>query len=142
MHNSVASEEIVQDLFYHIWRDKHKINIRVSVKSYLYKAVSNNCKMILKKQSRRSAIEAEIAAQPRARQEQPSEVLETSEIREVVNKTLDELPERPATIFRMSRYEGMKYREIAEKLSISIKTVEANMGKALEMFRKNLQEYI
>ena len=60
----------------------------------------------------------------------------------MVNKTLDELPERPAAIFRMSRYEGMKYREIAEKLSISIKTVEANMGKALEMFRKNLQEYI
>jgi RNA polymerase sigma-70 factor (ECF subfamily) len=42
----------------------------------------------------------------------------------------------------MSRYEGLKYREIAEKLSISIKTVEANMGKALKIFRKNLQEYI
>ena len=71
MREKDASEEIVQDLFYHIWRDKHKLNITVSVKSYLYKAVSNNCKMILKKQTRRTAIEAEIAAQPRARQEQP-----------------------------------------------------------------------
>ena len=142
MRDEDTSEEIVQDLFYHIWRDHAKLDIKVSVKSYLYKAVSNNCRMILKKQSRRSAIESEIASAPQSYQEQPSDLLETSEIREVVIKTLDELPERPATIFRMSRYEGLKYREIAEKLSISIKTVEANMGKALEMFRKNLQEYI
>jgi RNA polymerase sigma-70 factor (ECF subfamily) len=142
MRDADSSEEIVQDLFYHLWRDRTKLGITVSVKSYLYKAVSNNCKMILKKQTRRSAIEAEIASRQPAVQEKPSDVLETSEIREVVNKTLNELPERPATIFRMSRYEGLKYREIAEKLSISIKTVEANMGKALEMFRKNLEEYI
>lgn len=137
-----SAEEVVQDLFYHLWRDRSRLNIMISVKSYLYKAVSNNCKMILKTQSRRSAIESEIVYRSANIQEKPSDVLETSEIREVVNRTLAELPERPATIFRMSRYEGMKYREIAEKLSISVKTVEANMGKALEMFRKNLQEYI
>jgi RNA polymerase sigma-70 factor (ECF subfamily) len=137
-----SSEEIVQDLFYHIWRDRVELRIQVSAKSYLYKAVSNNCKMLLKKQSRRRAIESEISDQFPREPHQSSDTLETSEIREVVQRTLEELPERPATIFRMSRYEGMKYREIAEKLSISIKTVEANMGKALEMFRKNLQEYI
>ncbi len=142
MQDKDTSEEIVQNLFYHIWRDHTKLEIKVSVKSYLYKAVSNNCKTLLKKQNRRRAIESEIARSPQPRQEQPSDAMETSEIRDVVNKTLEELPERPATIFRMSRYEGLKYREIAEKLSISIKTVESNMGKALEMFRKNLQEYI
>jgi RNA polymerase sigma-70 factor (ECF subfamily) len=118
------------------------MNITGSLKSYLYQAVSNNCKMILARQSRRSKIESDMVREKRNEQARPSEVLEASEIREVVSKTLDDLPERSATIFRMSRYEGMKYREIAEKLSISIKTVEANMGRALEMFRKNLQEYI
>jgi RNA polymerase sigma-70 factor (ECF subfamily) len=142
MKDEDSAEEMVQDLFYHLWCDRASINIRTSVKSYLYMAISNNCRMLLKKKSRRAAIEKDLARGPRAVPEQPSEVLETSEIREVVNKTLEDLPERPATIFRMSRYEGMKYREIAEKLSISIKTVEANMGKALEMFRKNLQEYV
>lgn len=142
LQDADSSEEVVQDLFYHLWRDRAGLNIRVSVKSYLYRAVSNNCKMILKKQSRRSAIEAELAREPQPAQAQPADVLEISKIREVVNKTLEDLPERPATVFRMSRYEGLKYREIAEKLSISVKTVEANMGKALEMFRKNLQEYI
>lgn len=142
LHDKDSAEEIVQDLFYHLWRDHLAVSIQVSVKSYLYKAVSNNCRMLLKKQSRRTAIESEIAKRISATQEQPSELVEASEITEVVNRTLSELPERPAMIFRMSRYEGLKYREIAEKLSISVKTVEANMGKALEMFRKNLQEYI
>ncbi len=142
LHDKYSSEEIVQDLFYHLWRDRSALNIRVSVKSYLYKAVSNNCKMHLKKHIRRSEIESEMEKQSAGTQDQPSVALETEEITEVVNRTLAALPERPARIFRMSRYEGMKYREIAEKLNISVKTVEANMGKALEMFRKNLQEYI
>jgi RNA polymerase sigma-70 factor (ECF subfamily) len=137
-----SSEEVVQDLFYHIWRDRSTLTIHTSAKSYLYKAVSNNCNMILKKQIRRTEIETELARNAKQDQSQPADLLETNELREVVEKTLGELPERPATIFRMSRYEGKKYREIAEELSISVKTVESNMGKALELFRKNLQEYL
>ena len=57
MHDRDSSEEIVQDLFYHLWRDREKLNVTVSVKSYLYKAVANNCKMNLKKQKRRSEIQ-------------------------------------------------------------------------------------
>lgn len=140
LHDKDSAEEVVQDLFYHIWLDRASLNIRESVKSYLYRAVSNNCLMILKKQSRHSAIEADLAS--RTDRSQSADTMENSEIMEAVNKTLEQLGERPATVFRMSRYEGLKYREIAEKLSISIKTVEANMGKALEMFRKNLKEYI
>jgi RNA polymerase sigma-70 factor (ECF subfamily) len=142
LHDIDSAEEVVQDLFYHLWRNRSTMEFHASVKSYLYKAVSNNCKMQIRNKGRRSAIEANLGSRISTPEEEPSAVLEVKEIREVVNKTLDELPEKPAQIFRMSRYEGMKYREIAEKLSISIKTVEANMGKALKIFRKNLQEYI
>ena len=142
LHDLDSSEEVVQDLFYILWRNKETLEFHVSVKSYLYKAVSNNCKMLIRKKNRRSAIEADVAAESTRSVSQPAEILEVKEIREVVNKTLEELPEKPALIFRMSRYEGLKYREIAEELSISVKTVEANMGKALKIFRKNLQEYI
>ena len=98
--------------------------------------------MLIRKMARHTAIEADLASRNPGMAAEPEELLEVKEIREVINRTLEELPEKPAQIFRMSRYEGLKYREIAEKLSISIKTVEANMGKALKIFRKNLQEYI
>jgi len=67
--------------------------------------------------------------------------IETEELNQIIESTIDELPDRCKEIFVLSRYEGMKYHEIAQRLSISVKTVEANMGKALKMFRLNLKGY-
>ena len=62
------------------------------------------------------------------------------ELQAKVAEILERLPERCGKIFCMNRFEGLKYAEIAEKLSISVKTVEANMGRALKEFRKALTE--
>jgi RNA polymerase sigma-70 factor (ECF subfamily) len=67
--------------------------------------------------------------------------IELQELTKVIQITLKLMPERCAKIFRMNRFEGKKYREIAAILSISVKTVEADMGKALQLFRKTLKEY-
>jgi len=64
------------------------------------------------------------------------------ELQQIINRTLDTLPERCRRIFRLNRFEGLKYYEIAEKLSISVKTVESNMGRALRHLRKNLKEFV
>jgi RNA polymerase sigma-70 factor (ECF subfamily) len=61
-------------------------------------------------------------------------------LQEKVARILERLPERCGMIFKMSRFEGLKYNEIAEKLSVSVKTVEANMGRALKEFRKELAQ--
>ena len=68
--------------------------------------------------------------------------LEEKEINKIVQETLSSLPQRCGAIFKMSRFEGLKYHEIAQKLSISIKTVESNMGKALKAFRHSLKDYM
>jgi RNA polymerase sigma-70 factor (ECF subfamily) len=73
-------------------------------------------------------------------QESPSDILNYKELQEKVVRILEKLPERCGIIFTMSRFDGLKYTEIAEKLSVSIKTVEANMGKALKEFRKELTQ--
>ena len=65
-------------------------------------------------------------------------LLNYKELQEKVARILEKLPERCGKIFAMSRFEGLKYSEIAEKLSVSIKTVEANMGRALKEFRNEL----
>jgi RNA polymerase sigma-70 factor (ECF subfamily) len=71
-----------------------------------------------------------------------SEEIDVEELARVIDKTLEELPERRRKIFSLSRFEGLKYHEIAEKLSLSVKTIESNMGKALKLFRKNIKAYL
>jgi RNA polymerase sigma-70 factor (ECF subfamily) len=73
-------------------------------------------------------------------QESPSDILNYKELQEKIARILERLPERCGKIFTMSRFEGLKYSEIADKLSVSIKTVEANMGRALKEFRKELTQ--
>lgn len=71
----------------------------------------------------------------------PSQVIQLDEVSSLISQTLDSLPERTREIFRLNRQEGLKYREIAIKLSISEKTVEANMGKALKALRNSMERY-
>jgi RNA polymerase sigma-70 factor (ECF subfamily) len=71
----------------------------------------------------------------------PDEQLEIMELDRVIESTLSAMPKKVRRIFEMSRFEGLKYKEIADRLLISIKTVEASMGKALKLFRENLKEY-
>jgi RNA polymerase sigma-70 factor (ECF subfamily) len=73
---------------------------------------------------------------------EPQHGSEVHEMQEIIDSTLDSLPDRCSRIFRLNRFDGLKYQEIAQKLSISVKTVEANMGKALKMLRKNLKNYV
>jgi RNA polymerase sigma-70 factor (ECF subfamily) len=72
--------------------------------------------------------------------ENPAEIIQYNELQLKIARILERLPERCGRIFCMNRFEGLKYAEIAEKLSVSVKTVEANMGRALKEFRKELTE--
>ena len=74
------------------------------------------------------------------KQESPSDILQYRELQARISRILERLPERCGQIFYLSRFEGLKYTEIAEKLSVSVKTVESNMGRALKEFRKELTE--
>ena len=60
----------------------------------------------------------------------------------MINKAIDSLPEQCGNVFKLSRFENMKYNEIAEHLGISIKTVENHMGKALRLLREQLKDYL
>lgn len=135
-----TAEEIVQDLFFRIWQDREKLNIESSLNGYLFRSVHNRClhfiehtKVVERHAEQMSYIEAESP-------ESPSDILNYKELQEKVARILERLPERCGKIFAMSRFEGLKYNEIAEKLSVSVKTVEANMGRALKEFRKELAQ--
>ena len=72
----------------------------------------------------------------------PQEEMEYQELRHLIDATLARMPERRLRIFRMHRMEGKKYAEIASQLSLSVKTVEAEMTKALKALKKEIENYI
>lgn len=133
-----TAEEIVQDLFYVLWRDRKKINIITSLKGYLFRAVYNKSMHYLEHQKVIKRHAGKAATGVSIDTVDPVEVMKYNELHEKIGKIIGKLPERCAKIFCMSRFEGLKYAEIAEELSISVKTVEANMGKALKEFRNEL----
>ncbi|MFH0842945.1 MAG: RNA polymerase sigma-70 factor [Bacteroidota bacterium] len=135
-----SAEEIVQDLFFRLWQDREKIQIESSLNGYLFRAVHNRC---LHRIEHNRVVERhvhEALYSPPGEVENPSEIIQYKELQAKIAVIIARLPERCGRIFCMNRFEGLKYAEIAEKLSVSVKTVEANMGKALKEFRKALKE--
>jgi RNA polymerase sigma-70 factor, ECF subfamily len=135
-----TAEEIVQDLFFRIWQDKEKIKIENSLNGYLFRSVHNKCLHYLEHKRIVVRHTEEMSFQKTISHESPSDILHYKELQAKIARILERLPERCGKIFCMSRFEGLKYTEIAEKLSVSVKTVESNMGRALKEFRKELKE--
>lgn len=135
-----TAEEIVQDLFFRLWQDKEKIQIVSSLNGYLFRSVHNRCLHYFEHLKVVERHEQKISFEQSSGTESPADILQYKELQAKIARTIEKLPERCGQIFCMNRFEGLKYSEIAEKLSVSVKTVEANMGKALKEFRKALAE--
>ncbi len=135
-----TAEEIVQELFFRLWQDREKLNIESSLNGYLFRSVHNRALHHIEHQQVVSRHAGEVAAGTELSSEPVTEAIYYSELQTKIAGVLERLPGRCRTIFRMSRFEGLKYNEIAEKLAVNVKTVEADMGKALREFRKALTE--
>ncbi|WP_455673868.1 RNA polymerase sigma-70 factor [Phocaeicola sp.] len=138
-----VAEEIVGELFYVLWRERERLQIFHSIKSYLYGAARNESLQYCEHQEVKNRYSETIRAA--GKQEggtDPEEQMEYKELQALINNALGKLPERRQRIFRMHRMEGRKYAEIASVLSLSVKTVEAEMTKALKTLRKEVENYI
>ncbi|HUX56695.1 MAG TPA: RNA polymerase sigma-70 factor [Bacteroidales bacterium] len=135
-----TAEEIVQELFFRFWQDKEKIKIESSLNGYLFRSVHNRCLHYIEHNKVVERHAKDLSHQKYESPESPSDILHYKELQAKIARILDRLPERCGKIFYMNRFEGLKYTEIAEKLSVSVKTVESNMGRALKEFRKELTE--
>lgn len=137
---SGQAEELVQEVFVNLWEKRDQIQVSSSVKSYLYRAVYNRALNVYRKRNTQAAyVQAQQAAQPPIVQHDPAE---TAELNTRIQAAIGMLPERCGQIFRLSRYEGLSYKEIAQRLDLSPKTVEVQMGKALRLLRQALKDYL
>lgn len=133
------AEEVVQEFFVKFWENREKFDLKFSLKAYLYRAVYNNSVKVAKKNILISHIEHESEL---PNQIDFNDLMEQTELEEKIYNSIESLPKQCRKVFKMSRFEELKYREIAEKLSISVKTVENQISKALKVLTKELGSYL
>lgn len=136
------AEEVVQNLFLSIWEKRSDLEISISLKSYLYRAVHNHCLNRIKHLKVREEYQQYAVNFYDASYESVSQTVMKNELETKIEEAIKKLPEQCRLIFRMSRFEELKYHEIAEQLELSPKTVENQIGKALKILRVELAEYL
>ena len=142
LRDEIEAEEIVQQVFFKLWERNENLSLTGSVSAYLYRAVHNESLNYLKHQKVRSNHQLHVAYSMKNEVEHPAKKIITGELEKKIHTALNELPEQCRTIFHMSRFDELKYREIADKLGISVKTVENQMGKALKLLREKLVDFL
>jgi len=137
-----VAEEIVQELFFKLWKDRASLRIICAVKPYLYGAAKNQSLQYLEHLKVREHYYQKMIVNSypeSAPYDSPQEILEYKELVQRFDVVMGRMPKRRRDIFRMSRFEGMKYEQIAQEMSLSVKTIEAEMSKALQVLRKSLK---
>ena len=134
-HSIDLTRDLVQDLFFNIWKNRNRLDPNKSIKAYLYRSLNNLIINQMKHSSSKTYSYESITDEKKISNEKDL----SFEID--FKKALNEMPEKIKTVFVLSRMDGYKYQEIAKICSISEKAVEKRMSKALEYFRKNFSKY-
>ena len=132
------AKNLVHEVFIQVWEKFDTLPEDMNYKSYCFTAVRNKCLNHIRDRKKFVTIE-------HVQEEKVTELntsLETSELAEKIELAIASLPEKCRMVFELNRIEGLKYAEIAEKMNISIKTVETQMSKALAVLREHLADYL
>jgi len=149
--NYVVDEDeakgVVQEAFVKLWEIRNELNSGSNLKNFLFTLVKNNCLNILKRRQillkhHEKIRGIELHYQFESLNRMGDDFLEYKELKEKIDQAIQNLPEHCRVVFEMSRFEDLKNREIAEKLGVTQKTVEAHLTKALKILRKELKDYL
>jgi RNA polymerase sigma-70 factor (ECF subfamily) len=142
LNDKDEAEEVVQSAFITVWDKRQTIDIQTSIKSYLYRMVRNSCLNVIKHEKIKQQHVAYEMAGGEPSHEGVSQSVTSSELEQKIYEAMKALPEQCRLVFQLSRFEELKYAEIATQLDISVKTVENQMGKALRIMREKLKEFL
>jgi RNA polymerase sigma-70 factor, ECF subfamily len=140
--NFETAKEIVQDAFLSLWEKRETIDLDRPVKSYLTMIIHNKCTNYLRDNRKFDQYILNIENLLEIPEFEGTDSMVADELKLKIDSAIAELPEKCREIFVMNRYENLKYQEIADKLLISVKTVETQMSKALQHMRIRLAEYV
>jgi RNA polymerase sigma-70 factor (ECF subfamily) len=137
-----TAKEIVHNVFLNLWEKRGKVDAGSPLKSYLFTSVHNRCLNFIRDQKKFDRDESHFQRMESTEFTDGTDRLEEQELEQRIFDALQALPEKCREVFTLNRFEGLKYAEIAEKLDISVKTVEAQMSKALRILREKLLDYL
>ena len=147
LNDNFLSETIVGDVIFHLWEIRETLNITISIRSYLIKAVRNRCIDYLKSGSEKKEISFSVLVPEEMSEEKylqsdnyPLGILLERELEHEIRMAIDKLPIR--CVFEKSRFEEKKYEEISQELGISINTVKYHIKNALSFLQTELSKYL
>lgn len=136
------AEEMVQQVFFNLWTKRETIQLSSSLRSYLFSAVRNSSLNRIEHAQVKLKHENTIIRDELSAADETAQKVLQKELDVLIRESIEALPEQCRLVFGMSRFENLKYAEIAEQLGISIKTVEKHMGRALKELREKLKDYL
>lgn len=135
-----ACEDIVQDIFMHVWEKRQNLVGNEGIRFYLYTAVRNNCLTWIQRNKRSVVTTLTGQESQQVAPEQYSPEKAETDFQSLMQSALDKLPPKCREVFVLSRMGKLTYQEIADTQHISVKTVENQMGKALKILRNFIRE--
>lgn len=142
VRDSQVAQDIVQELFVNLWIKREKLEIHTSIKAFLFQSVKNNCLDHIKHSQVELAFASRYINENAEEYENIYSDYTKKEILQALNVAIEKLPKQCKAVFEMSRFEYKSYKEIAEMLGLSVKTVENHMGRALHIIRLELKEFL
>ena len=138
-----SAEEIVADVFIKIWEKREQVRTIENFSFYIYVAARNTSISYLRKQGYNKNFNLDEAALPYYQLDAtPEEMMITNEILQKINRAINELPPKCRLIFKLVKEDGLKYREVAELLEVSTKTVENQIGIALKKIHEAIRIHL
>jgi len=139
LNDSAEAEEVVQSVFVRLWENRSTLDETMSIKNFIYKSTVNACYNFLKKKAVRNRyLENELVAFNEAENRSYDEIF-YKDLKRQIDNIISSLPSQQQQIFQLSRFEGLSHADIADKLNLSIRTVENQIYRALKVIKDNLK---
>jgi RNA polymerase sigma-70 factor (ECF subfamily) len=135
------AENLIQDVYLNLWENRYKVEKDLSIKSYLFTIAYNSAITIIRKKARESKFVEYLKTLQEISEEPVNIAFEYDELTNKLEEIIKVLPQRQKEVYLLHRVEGLKYNEIAERLNISMNTIENHMSRALKTIRKKLSNY-
>lgn len=139
--SDVDSEELVQELMIFLWESKERLNIETSLKSYLFRSVRNRCLNVIRNDQSKQRVHSLIYEKLKEQVEDPDYYV-VNELARLIKEAVGELPEKYRETFVLCRFGDLTNNQVAEKLGVSVKTVEYRITQSLKILRVKLKDHL